>query len=44
MKKRILSILVLVCMLVCFVWAPTVSGEDSGIVTIDVGGENVENE
>ena len=44
MKKRILSILVLVCMLVCFVWAPTVSGEDSGTVTIDVGGENVENE
>ena len=44
MKKRILSILVLVCMLVCFVWVPTVSGEDSGIVTIDVGGENVENE
>ena len=44
MKKRILSILVLVCMLVCFVWVPTVSGEESGIVTIDVGGENVENE
>ncbi len=44
MKKRILSILVLVCMLVCFVWIPTVSGEESGTVTIDVGGENVENE
>ena len=44
MKKRVLSILVLVCMLVCFVWVPTVSGEDSGTVTIDVGGANVENE